>query len=90
MRVHRHGRRLKRLFPLNRTWRFRADVVDHAIDTVYFIDDTTGDGSQHFGRNLCPVRCHPIGTRNRTQRHRVFVGALIPHHTYTFDGQKHG
>ena len=27
------------LFPLNRRWRFAADVVSDAVDTAYFVDD---------------------------------------------------
>ena len=30
------------LFPFNSTWRFGADIVDHAIDTVNFIDNAIG------------------------------------------------
>ena len=28
------------LFPFNSSWWFRADVIDYAVNSMYFIDDT--------------------------------------------------
>ena len=36
------------LFPFNRARRFRADVVDHSVDSAYFVYDSRRNAFQHF------------------------------------------
>ena len=34
------------LFPFDSAGRFRADVVDHTVDTMDFVDDAIGKGAE--------------------------------------------
>jgi hypothetical protein len=37
-------------FPLYGGWWFAGDVVDHAVDTGYFVNDAAGDASHEVVR----------------------------------------
>lgn len=72
------------LLPLNGAWRFGADVIDHPVDPMYFVDDAVGEFSKKFVGQVSPVSSHAVGTGNGADGHYIFVGAGIAHDPYCF------
>ena len=74
------------LLPLNRRGRFRADVINDAVDTCDFVDDAGGDAAEQVGGQLAPVGGHEIGGVDTTDGDRVFVGATATRNTDALHG----
>ena len=72
------------LLPFNGSWGFGADVIDHSVDSMHFVDDAVGEFTQEFVWQVGPVGCHAVGTGDGADGHHVFVGAGIAHDTYSF------
>src|SRR5215469_9387486 len=77
-----------RLFPLNRPWRLRSNVVDDAVDSPNLTDNSARDLPQHFIGKRSPVRRHSIFTLHSPNRAGIGVRPLIAHHTNALDRQK--
>src|SRR5688572_6601492 len=78
------------LFPLDRGRRLGRNVVDDSIDAAHFVDDAGRDGREDVVRQPRPVGRHPVETLHRTDRHGVFVGPGVAHHTDALHWQQHG
>ncbi len=46
--------------PLNRSGRFRGDVIGHAVDALDLVDDAGGGFAQEIMAKGVIIRCHPI------------------------------
>ncbi len=55
------GTNQARLFPLDSRRRFRADVVNNAVDALHFVDDVVRDFCKEVVGQSSPVGCHAIG-----------------------------
>src|SRR6185436_17666624 len=71
-----------------RRW-LRADVVDHAIDALHFVDDTRRDVRQQIVRQPGPVGGHAVAALDGPDRDRVLVGALVAHDANALHWQQH-
>ena len=71
---------LMMLFPFNGCRWFRTDVVYHAINTSYAVDDAIADISQNFIGEVNPIGRHSIGAGHSAQCNRALISALITHH----------
>jgi hypothetical protein len=78
------------LLPLDGAGRLRADVIDHPVDTIDFIDYAIGDFAQQSMRQLCPIRRHGIFAGHCPDGDDIFIGPLITHYAYAFEGQQNG
>src|SRR5438093_689521 len=52
------------LFPFDRTWRFRTDVVNNSINALNLRDDSRGNSSEDIMRQARPVSSHPVQAGN--------------------------
>src|SRR6185369_1550842 len=77
------------LFPLNCARRFGRDVVDHAVDPTYFVDDAIGDALDNFPGKFGDVGSHTVFRMYGADRAGVGIGALISHDTDGHYGQKY-
>ena len=48
----------------------------------YFVDDTAGNGSENFPRDLCGLGSHKVDGVYGSQGNRVVVSSLIAHNAY--------
>src|SRR5690606_32227330 len=76
------------LFPFNSGRWLGANVVHHAVNPFYTVNDLVGDLPHKLIRKGVPVGCHAIYTGYSPQRHHGFVGALIAHYPYRLYGQQ--
>ena len=84
------GSSSKTLLPLNSPGRFRRDVVDHAVDALYLVDDAGGGAAQKFVIEGVIIRRHAIRRCHRAQGADELVGSRIAHHADALHRQQHG
>src|SRR5260370_33788226 len=70
------------LFPFNRGGWLRGDIVDHAIDARYLIDDAVRDTRQQLVGQARPVGGHKVAGGDGSHSPKVGIGAEIAHHTH--------
>src|SRR5260370_15077714 len=80
--------RRSELFPLDGAGRFRANVVDDAVDAGYFVYDAGGDALQNLVRHSGPIGSHGVFRSDNANRHGVSVTTLIAHHAHAANRQK--
>src|ERR1700730_7549312 len=78
------------LLPLNRSRRFRRDVIYYAVDAADFIDDTSGNCFEDVVRERNPVSSHTVLRVHRANGAGVSVGTLVAHHADRHYGQQDG
>src|SRR5436190_2129998 len=78
------------LLPLDRSGWLRAHVVDDAVDTADFIDDTIGDTSEHVMREVVPISCHPVAARHGAQCTHVLIRSIVAHDADAAHREEHG
>lgn len=49
-----------RLFPLDRTGRFRRNIVDHAVDAAHLVDDAGGGAAEEFHVVVVEIGRHAV------------------------------
>ena len=67
------------LLPLYSCRWFAGDIVDDAVDMVYFVDDTNRYFLQNIPRNLGKVSCHAINRSDSANRNCVVVSSAVSH-----------
>src|SRR3990172_2381904 len=67
------------LFPFDRTWGFRANVIDDSVHAFDFIYDSIGDMSQNVVGDIRPVGGHAVPARHRAQRNDVVISSFVAH-----------
>ena len=77
------------LLPLDRCGRFRADIVDDAVDSFHAVDDVVGHFREEIVGQMDPVGRHAVRRSDGAQRDAAFVGPLVAHHAYGLDRQQH-
>ena len=78
------------LLPLNRARRFGADIIDHAVYPPHLVDDAVRYDTEKLLGQSCPVGRHGVVAGDGTDGDDIFVGSLIAHNAYAFQGQKYG
>ena len=76
------------LFPLDRRWRLRANIVADSIDAVDFVDDPGRHLSQHLVRQMSPVGGHEVVCVDASNHQRIVVGSRIAHHANALNRQQ--
>lgn len=71
-----------RLFPLDSTRWFRANVVNHPIDAPDLINNPVGNDSEHLMRDRVPVGGHKVSCLYSADGDGVFVTPFVPHHSH--------
>src|SRR5450759_5308812 len=79
-----------RSFPFDRCRRLAGNIINHAIQTAYFVDDAVRDATEEIVGQFRPGRGHEIAGDHGAQRDNVIVGAAIAHHADAFYRQEHG
>src|ERR1700691_3580846 len=77
-------------FPLDGAWRFRRNVVNHAVHTLDFIHDPRGDFLQYFVWQLNPVCGHAIFRTHRPDCTCISVRPHVAHHAHRHHRQQYG
>src|SRR5258707_7847758 len=75
------SRRKCKSFPFNRAGRFRANVVDDAVDALDFGNNPGRDTREQLMRETGPIRRHPIYTCHGAKRNHTLVSPFIAHYT---------
>ncbi len=81
-------RRLGVLLPLDGCRGFGADVVQHAVDAFYFVEDAVGGFAQEVVGELYPVCGHGVFGDDGAEVGGKFVGAFVSFDTDGFDGDE--
>ena len=61
------------LFPLDRSGRFRRNIVNDAVNALDLVDDAHGDAVEHIVRNARPVGGHEVRRCDTAQRERIVI-----------------
>src|SRR5882672_142268 len=85
-----HSYASNRLFPFNCAGGFRAYVIDHAVDSADFTDNSAADRFQNLERDARPIGGHPILAFDRAYGDHLLIRPLIAHHAYSLYRQKDG
>ena len=67
------------LFPFNRCGWFTGNIVDDAVDVVYFVYDAARDFIEDVVRNAGPISRHEVGRRDTAQGQGVVIGSEVAH-----------
>ena len=59
--------------------RFGCAVIEHSVDTLYFVDNAVCNLRENFPRKLCAVGSHEVGGIDGTEDYGVIVCTLISH-----------
>ena len=78
------------LLPLDRCGRFRADIVDDAVDSFHAVDDVVGHFREEIVGQMDPVGRHAVRRSDGAQRDATLVGPLVAHHADALDRQEDG
>ena len=70
------------LFHLYRPRGFAGKVVEDAVYTADFVDDTAGGALEELLGERGGLRGHEVYGLDRAQHHGVVVGALVTHYAY--------
>src|SRR6476660_2578052 len=84
-----HSRFTSLLFPFNRRWRLRADVVHNAIDSLDLVHDPARDTGQKIVRQAGPIGGHAVSAFDGSNGDGVFIRTLITHPANALNGQEH-
>ena len=68
------------LFPFDGAGRFRANVVNHAINSFDFRDNPSRDASQQVVRETRLVGRHSVDAGNGANGNHALVRSLVAHH----------
>ena len=63
------------LFPFDGAGGFGADIVDHSVDAVDFVDDSVGKGAEQFVGQVRPICGHTVRTGDGSNGNHVFISA---------------
>ena len=74
--------------PLDRAGWFAGDVVTDAVDAFDFVADAARNAREQFVRKPDPVGSHAVLTFDDSKHDRIFVSALVAHHTDRLYGQQ--
>src|SRR4029453_8040297 len=88
-KLFHHSRLTSLLFPFNRRWRLRADVVNDAIDSLDLVDDPARDTGQKIVWEAGPIGGHAVSAFGGSNGDGVFIRTRITHHAHTLNGQEH-
>ena len=87
------------LFPLNRRWGLRRNIVHTTVDSLHLIDDTVGNASQQLVGETIPVSRHVVGCLHTANCRRLcfiaphqshlLIGSAVTHHTHRTHRQQH-
>src|SRR5205807_8974355 len=75
-------------FPLDRAGWFAGDVVTDAVDAFDFVADAARNAREQFVRKPDSVGSYAVLTFDDSKHHRIFVSALVAHHTDRLHGQQ--
>jgi len=53
-------------FPLYSCGGLARDIVNHAVNTLYFVDYSRRNNRKHVVRNICPIGGHAVYACNRS------------------------
>src|SRR5215475_9962212 len=67
--------------PLDRARRFTRDVVTNPVDAFNFVTDSIRNARKQFIGKPYPVGSHTVLAFDDAKNDRVFIGALVTHHT---------
>src|ERR1700747_667579 len=79
-----------RSLPLNHSWRFRRNVVNHSRHTRHLVHDPCGDPLEHLTGQPSPIRSHRIVAIHYPHCHREAIGSSVAHDSDASHGQKYG
>src|SRR5579862_3539914 len=73
------------LLPLDRARWLRADIVNDAVYTCYFVDDSRGDSFEDFAGQARPVGRHRILRFHHAHGDGASVRPSVTHYPYTLN-----
>src|SRR5207253_3059989 len=76
-------------FPFDRRGRLARDVVDHAVDARYFVDDARRDSLQDVIIQPRPVGGHAVFARYRPNGNHVCVRPAVAHDADALQRRQH-
>ena len=71
-----------KLFKLNRSRWLTGQIVEYAVNSLNFINNTIHNPVQYFIRNLCGLCCHKVNRLHCSQCHCIIVCSEIAHNAY--------
>ena len=71
------------LFKLNRSRRFRSQIVKYSVNSLNLINNSAHHLIQYIIRNFSSLSCHEIYSCYCSQSNSIIVCSLIPHNSDT-------